>query len=861
MRALVIGLAVTLAAAGCGKVRTCRSGTVLLAVSGAADGADTLTLDISVGSGAPKTVTIAWKSGGGTVEIDFPAGYPRGQTITVTATATQAGIPIASGSGAVALDDSCKPLAIVLGGGGGGDMAMGDGGACAAVTACTAGDGCCPSGCSSSSDSDCPVAVCGDGVVQPPERCDDGNTANGDACDPTCSFGNSVSLVSGFPGGAGGNYVSAPGRVRFYSPRGITTDGLTLYVSDVNGVIAQTDPTSGATSVLVGVPGVHTTVDDPSGTNARFAGPLDLAWLDNTAQARKELFVLEQVPNLLAANPTGWQVRKIIVSDPSHPVTTFLDTASLTGSLTHAVAIAAGSNTLGTAELFVLTDGGVSQWRSLAGGSGSAGPVADVMALNAQAYPNSMGSMEGNCYDIAYAGGNIMYVACPRVILKVDFTGTPVVSVYAGIPQSSATCADNATATAATLVYPNALSVDSTGALWFSDCNTMRKVDATGVNTVAGDGTYGVIDGPTNPKTAELGTVFASAAIGTTLFTVDNVRVRKITSAAVTTVAGLRGTSGVVYDPTGANANYTVSGNLVADAGHLYSTLYYMRQLFGVTLANGGSSLVATLPTLTMPPGSNFPGVMARLGNKLYIAYENGEVRQIDVDGTNEQPFAGTPGVTPKTTALASDGTSLYYLNAANQVGRLESNGAFTALAGASGGTTVQDGTGTGAKFQQPAGLVVAGGDLYTLDGPISTTPGQPTQKTVVRHIALGPMAAANSGVVTTIVGEVGTVGAIDGVGTAARLAGAADLASDGKSLFILDPGVGVFAGDTNGPTIRQVELASGRVTTMIGTRAAWSASTGVGVAATVNMPSAIVFEPTSGDLFYFDESSFFRIH
>ncbi|MFN8642957.1 MAG: DUF4215 domain-containing protein [Candidatus Binatia bacterium] len=32
----------------------------------------------------------------------------------------------------------------------------------------------------------CPAAVCGNGVVEPNEECDDGNTADGDACPATC---------------------------------------------------------------------------------------------------------------------------------------------------------------------------------------------------------------------------------------------------------------------------------------------------------------------------------------------------------------------------------------------------------------------------------------------------------------------------------------------------------------------------------------------------------------------------------------------------------------------------------------------------------------------------------------------------
>src|SRR5262249_50318422 len=32
------------------------------------------------------------------------------------------------------------------------------------------------------------MALCGDGFVDPPEQCDDGNTQNGDCCSSTCQF-------------------------------------------------------------------------------------------------------------------------------------------------------------------------------------------------------------------------------------------------------------------------------------------------------------------------------------------------------------------------------------------------------------------------------------------------------------------------------------------------------------------------------------------------------------------------------------------------------------------------------------------------------------------------------------------------
>ena len=65
------------------------------------------------------------------------------------------------------------------------------GGTCSAtctfspITMPIAGDGCCPSGATITTDSDC-AARCGDRVITAPETCDDGNAMGGDGCSDTC---------------------------------------------------------------------------------------------------------------------------------------------------------------------------------------------------------------------------------------------------------------------------------------------------------------------------------------------------------------------------------------------------------------------------------------------------------------------------------------------------------------------------------------------------------------------------------------------------------------------------------------------------------------------------------------------------
>jgi cysteine-rich repeat protein len=53
------------------------------------------------------------------------------------------------------------------------------------ITEAVGGDGCCPSGANSGSDSDC-AAQCGNGTREGSEQCDDGNTRSGDGCSSDC---------------------------------------------------------------------------------------------------------------------------------------------------------------------------------------------------------------------------------------------------------------------------------------------------------------------------------------------------------------------------------------------------------------------------------------------------------------------------------------------------------------------------------------------------------------------------------------------------------------------------------------------------------------------------------------------------
>ncbi len=118
-RALVVA---ALVAGGCHVTAQCRAGTVFVDLAGA-QGADALHVVVSAGG---RVLTgdqpYAGQSG---IEIDFPDGYPSGQSIEITVTARAGGSDVANGTLSSTLPGGCAHLSmslVSLGGGPGDDL-------------------------------------------------------------------------------------------------------------------------------------------------------------------------------------------------------------------------------------------------------------------------------------------------------------------------------------------------------------------------------------------------------------------------------------------------------------------------------------------------------------------------------------------------------------------------------------------------------------------------------------------------------------------------------------------------------------------------------------------------------------------
>lgn len=201
-------------------------------------------------------------------------------------------------------------------------------------------------------------------------------------------------------------------------------------------------------------------------------------------------------------------------------------------------------------------------------------------------------------------------------------------------------------------------------------------------------------------------------------------------------------------------------------------------------------------------------GIAVDATGAFYVADQgNATIRRIAANGdvttlagsVNEQGTADGTGSAarfsrPKGGCVDAAG-NYYFCDLDNHtIRRVTPAGVVTTYAGSPGQSGTLDGTGTGARFQNPADVAIDGnGNLFVADGSNHT----------IRKIAPG-------GVVTTYAGSPGQVGSTDATGTAARFnqvrgvgvdaAGNVYVASS-NNIRVIDIGQAVttYAGATNG--------------------------------------------------------------
>ena len=154
-------------------------------------------------------------------------------------------------------------------------------------------------------------------------------------------------------------------------------------------------------------------------------------------------------------------------------------------------------------------------------------------------------------------------------------------------------------------------------------------------------------------------------------------------------------------------------------------------------------------------------------------------------------------------------------------------------VAGGLGGSGNGDGIGTAARFNSVRGVAAdSAGNLYVMD----------TFNNTLRKVAAG------TGEVTTVAGSPGVNGGIDGVGAAARFNNPYGVTVDGAG--------NVYVADSSSHTIRKVVVATGTVTTLVGTTGMTGTADGTGAAARFMSPYGVVVDAAGANLYVADTAS-----
>lgn len=297
---------------------------------------------------------------------------------------------------------------------------------------------------------------------------------------------------------------------------------------------------------------------------------------------------------------------------------------------------------------------------------------------------------------------------------------------------------DNGPAISAELNAPYGVAVDSSGNLYITDFDRIRKVSGGEITTIAGTGvagfsgdggpaTYATLNAPRGIAVDSSGNIYI-ADLG-------NSRVREISNGIITTILGNPGNDPVmgtqVLGPVGLALDR--SGNLFIADGPNNRVLKYTNGVATVIAGTGafgysGDNGPATSATLYDPSG-----VAVDASGNVYIAdTTNNAIRKIQTDGTITTVSGnGTPGYSgdngPATSAtlfgplgVALDASgSVYIVDRGNERIRKVSHGVITTVAGGNQSSDLgDDGPATNARLGSPSGLATdySSGNQYIAD-------------------------------------------------------------------------------------------------------------------------------------------------
>jgi sugar lactone lactonase YvrE len=580
-----------------------------------------------------------------------------------------------------------------------------------------------------------------------------------------------LSLVAGALGGPGfADGVGAAARLS--GPRAVASDGAgNLFVADSNNnTIRKVVIATGEVTTLAGSPG-PTGSTDGTGADARFYLPLGMA--------------TDGLGNLFVADAGNCTIRKVVIA--TGEVSTLAGSPGASG-----MADGTGANARFSIPGGVVSDGGGNLFVADSVNNAIRKVVlatGEVSTLGGP--PNGTGPVVSFSFPMDLASdraGNLFVVEGGSNTLKKLVIATGEVTALAG--GAGTTGSVDGVGAGASFGSLMGVTSDGAGSLFVSDANAIRKVViATGeVTTLAGSsGTAGSADGAGADARFSAPLGLASDGAGD-LFVADSanntVREAVITTGEVSTFAGASGSRSFV-DGRGGDARFAAPSGLASDGAE---SLFVAdgTMIRKVVVATGEVTTLAGSPLAGSADGT---GAAAGFNGPSSVAW----------DGAGNLFVADTGGCTIRKVVVAT--------------------GEVSTLAGAPCSPSgISDGTGTAAGFGYPSGLAIDGaetlfvGDSYT-----------------IRKVVIA------TGVVTTIAGSPGAFGHVDGYGSAAEFGGALGLASDGQgNLFVADP---------ENSTIREVVIATGLVTTLAGSWSASGSADGTGADARFGGPVALTID------------------
>jgi sugar lactone lactonase YvrE len=609
----------------------------------------------------------------------------------------------------------------------------------------------------------------------------------------------------------------------FNYPKGVTSDGTALYVTDaMNHTIRKIVISSGEVSTLAGSPGSFGS-SDGVGPTAQFYDPIGIT-TDGTY-----LYVVD------SGNGT---IRKINIA--SGAVTTLAGTAHILGAADGVGSSASffapvGITTDGT-NLYV-TDNGNGKIRKIVISTGTV----TTLPVNLN-FPSTGITTNGTNLYVTNDSNYTIH----EIVISTGFTSTFAGSAGVG-------GFDDGIGTSATFSGPTGITTDGVY-LYITDFSVIRKIEISTktVTTISGSHFLGSTDG--SAAMAGFSAPLSITCSGTNLFVADtgNNTIRKvaISDGTVSTIAGKAASNGLA-NGIGASARFDGPEGITTDGTNLYVTDSRNDTIRKIVISTGEVSTIAgTSGRSGSADGTGSSASFFRPigittdGTNLYVADTGNEtIRKIVISSGVVTTIAGTAlnrgstdGIGPSASffspyGIATDGTNLYVTDASNSTIRkiIIASRAVSTIAGIAGSTGAIDGIGTSARFWSPQGITFDGANLYVTDGGNNNT---------IRMIVV------SSGVVTTIAGTAGTTGATDGIGIAARFSQPNGISTDGSNLYVAD--------EINS-TIRKMVISTGVVTTLAGSAGNSGSIDGAGIVARFNRPKGITANGTNiyvADLF-----------